>query len=303
MIIVDGASGAIAAEAANAHAGHIASLVWNPRAQVLASAGSDKSVRIWRENHPLPVADFDGGTEQPSRLAWSPDGQRLAIACGLVVVLCDARGAIQSVTQDHVGAVTGLEWRLCGRRIATACRAGVHVFDAVSARKVQSIAGRADVVGLAASPDGRMLAGGCQDNSLRVWRLDDGAATRRSGYADVPRVLSWRGDSRVLATSGAEPCLLWKFEDGAPSFEPKPIPLETRGVAPVALAFTRGGPWLASACGAGRVCVWDPDRSREPLGAIEASASVSLLAWRGRGSRDAIAVSGRDGTLEVFVVG
>lgn len=303
LLLHDGATGRVLAYADNAHSGGILALAWNPQLHILASSGADNSLRLWQESEDHPIADFDGGRAPATRLAWSADGRRLAIALGPVVVIADAMGHVQAVTQDHASPVVGLAWCSEGRRIATACAGGVHVFDSISARKLRSLATRTDVVQLAASPDGRVLAGGCGDNSVRFWTTDGATAAKRSGYAHAPRVLAWRQDSRLLATSGSESCLLWHFDDEA-RLEPRSLALESHPSSLVAAAFSRGGPWLATSCEAGQLCTWDPARSCAPLASVDRGSRAEHLAWRGGGatSGEALAVACDAGKLEVFEV-
>ena len=52
-----------------------------------------------------------------------------------------------------------------------------------------------------------------QENALHGWRLvPDKGHMRMSGYPSKTRSLSWSGDGKWLATSGAEAAIIWPFE-------------------------------------------------------------------------------------------
>ena len=52
-----------------------------------------------------------------------------------------------------------------------------------------------------------------QENALHGWRLiPDKGHMRMSGYPSKTRSLSWSGDGKWLATSGAEAAIVWPFE-------------------------------------------------------------------------------------------
>jgi WD40 repeat protein len=63
------------------------------------------------------------------------------------------------------------------------------------------------------SADGRFVVTSMQENALHGWRLQpDRGHMRMSGYPSKTRSLSWSGDGKWLATSGAEAAIIWPFD-------------------------------------------------------------------------------------------
>ncbi len=89
-------------------------------------------------------------------------------------------------------------------------------WDAQEAQRLPGSGGAVD--GLAFSPDGRYLAVGSQDGSVRLLDpLSGGLLATLRGHAGTVRALSFSPDGRRLATAGEDRSLrFWRLPDGAP---------------------------------------------------------------------------------------
>ncbi len=74
----------------------------------------------------------------------------------------------------------------------------------------------ASVTSVAFSPDGRYLASGSEDRTIKLWRVSDGALVRTLyGHTDWVSSVAFSPDGQYLASgSGDKTVRLWCFSDG-----------------------------------------------------------------------------------------
>ncbi len=67
------------------------------------------------------------------------------------------------------------------------------------------------------SPDGRLLASGSWDDTIKLWRVADGLEVRTlTGHTDVVRSVSFSPDGRLLASGSDDNTIkLWRVSDGS----------------------------------------------------------------------------------------
>jgi WD40 repeat protein len=147
--------------------------------------------------------------EGPSGLAFSPDGQRLALADNgsggeraRIVELAGGRTLLDF--RGHRATLLGLAWS--GNRLATLDTDGlVKVWDATTGQEELTLHGHVPSIGgaLAFSPDGQRLAS-VTDRECKLHELVEGKELLSlPGAAQAVCPLGFSSDGRYLATSGA----------------------------------------------------------------------------------------------------
>src|SRR5262249_38527391 len=122
---------------------------------------------------PLPFEENDGAR----RLAFSPDGQRLATV-GKTVRLWDLTAGKELHRLKHdTGGITCVAFHPDGKRFASADADGtVKLWDARTGRELRAYRGHTNSVnGLAFSPDSGWFVTASDDQTVRVWDATLGA--------------------------------------------------------------------------------------------------------------------------------
>jgi len=254
-------------------------VAWHPKGHRIASAGVD-TVRVWdarteREVFKLPA----GRGKIPlsySAVAFSPDGRYLVTGNMRVVQIWDA-GTGQQVGSlgAHHQAIRGVVFSRDGEHLASASSDGiVKLWDAKRLDK-QHLDGkpepripaiRARVAGpglnVAFSPDGRRLATGGEESTVKIWDVQTGQElqTLRGHKGDVHTVaFSPDDDGRWVASAGEDSAVkVWESHTGK-------LVRSFRGHTGLvsSLAFSPDGRRLVSGSRDHTVKVWDVTHLQE----------------------------------------
>ena len=276
----DGKSGASAWARQGAHDGGVLAIAIQPNGAAFATAGQDGRVLIWgtAEDQVEQAIDVDNGWVE--NVAWSPDGQWLAVSSSRQVRLYGADGEEVWRSDDHPSTVSAIAWAGAGE-LATACYGRVTFFDASTGELRQKLEWKGSLVSMVLSPDGDIVACGSQDNSVHFWRRSTEQDSMMSGYPGKPSALAFDATGALLATGGGEAVTVWSFQGGGPEgTHPGVLELHIQPVT--TLAFARRGMRLASGARDGGVIVWSLERSGDgdPQGIAVVTDAVSELYWR-----------------------
>jgi eukaryotic-like serine/threonine-protein kinase len=218
------------------HPGHrICSVTFTTGGQLAATGGEANDILLWDTNSWTIRARL-AGPGGPLIIAFSPDGRELAVC------------STQSLAQPRIVAQL---WN-----VAAALNASVAPARPVATFPLSDTC----ILAVAFAPDGRMLALGCTDHIIRLWRplrTTDKPAPMSHG-SDEAWAVAFSPDGKLLASAGdnvkGADCLkVWDAQTGKPVWA---APAHTQLTSCV--AFSPDGSLLASGGYDNAVKLWDP---------------------------------------------
>jgi WD40 repeat protein len=263
---------------------------------------------VLSELHVLP-----GLTGDKSRVAFSPDGKRLAVALGTLVN--ENRGQVRvfelpggkllrTLRTDQEGLVN-VAFSVDGKRLAagSARTEGltyqsrspevIVVWDSESGKELRRLSGHRGMISFVVfSPDGRHLVSASGDRTVKLWDAKTYAELRSlRGHGGVVSSAAFRRDGKRLATGGDDGAVkVWDVESGEEL-------LTFRGhVAEVyTVCYDRDGRQLVSAGQDRTLRVWDAAVSQEARTLHEHAGAAVSVAFSPDGR--SLASGGTDGTV------
>src|SRR5215831_13696896 len=161
--------------------------------RLMASAGQDHSIRLWRTDTGGLARSWRGQSEAASALEMSPGGRSLATGSttGAVRLWSTSSSRPQRAFRAHAGRVTSVAFARGDRLLASAGEDGqVKLWDVRSARQWRAFRGHTGSVNaLAFSADGRRLLSAGEDGVIRLWNTAGTwtAQTREAQARDLGR--------------------------------------------------------------------------------------------------------------------
>ncbi|MCE9548493.1 MAG: serine/threonine protein kinase [Planctomycetia bacterium] len=156
--------------------GAIYAVALSPDGETLATAGSDKVVRLLNAKNLTEKLPLEGHAGPVYSLSFRPDGRRLAsVGWDKTVRIWDtAGGAPVKSWEAHGGDIWSVAYSPDGKRLATGGKDGaVIVWDAESGKPLATYLGHTNAVHTVAfNHDGTLLASGGRDGAARIWKME-----------------------------------------------------------------------------------------------------------------------------------
>jgi WD40 repeat protein len=298
-------------------------VAWSPRATRFATSGQDAGLVFWDGSSGRELKRLRPARTWTEQLAWSMNAPLLASAAGKTVALWSEDGELVQELPPQESTVAALAWDRSGAELAAAGN-GLLVVHRLESPKGSRAAPRGPAPAVPAaeatpahaalrvtthaypwgaartvafSPNGKVLATGMQDGSVRFWYRATGKTSQMRGYEAAVALTAWSANSRYLATSAGNEVVVWDFAGKGPEGS-RPLQLTGHTDRIENLAWPPAGAHLARGGRDWRVSLWVPGKASVAVDAHMAGAPLSALRWSPDGRW--LAVGERTGRLTLY---
>jgi WD40 repeat protein len=263
------------------HIGYVHAVAFSPDGSTLISGSEDKTAVLWDLATGQEIRTVHSYTGAISSIALSPDGHTLVTTGGRTLWIWDLPSGreILSRTGDEETRIISVAFSLDGYTFAWGSNensVGLAELK-VEQPQIDPVTGRArpanplqaqrnlsahadSVTSVAFSHDGRTLASGSVDDTIKLWDVASGLQLRTlAGHADTVTSLAFSPDGRLLASASIDATIiLW---DTATGQQLRTLIGHSGSVASV--AFSPDGRTLASGGEYSTVKLWDVSTGHE----------------------------------------
>jgi WD40 repeat protein len=269
------------------------SLAFSPDGRRVAAFGREGGIRVWETSSGKVIRTFPTKGVNPwgnpwgNGLAFSPDGHSLAAVNGKFLQVWDVQTGkeIAASFDPNTAHLTCLTFTPDGNRLVAGALAQgglfppptVLVWDVKTGKRALAFKHPVGVLGVAVSPDGKMIASAGGDFLVRVWDVE----TKREkwtlrGHAHELSGVAFTPDGRWLLSGSVDGTIkVWDADNGGTLV--RTLRGHTQGVT--GLAIAPDGRRLVSAGLDGTIRVWEWDRDQDALALTGPLGPVACLAF------------------------
>lgn len=189
-------------------------VTFSPNSEMLALA-SGSEVKVWRiKNNKLQLALKIKEKQYVLSVAFSPSNNLLASAgIGKTIELWNAKtGEWLCTLGRHESRINSIAFSSDGKVLASSTTSfiedgKIRLWSMQSLELLRKLDGHTKGVrAIALSPSGRLLVSGSFDETVRIWKVEDGSQLRNPFTVNIDQItsISFRSDGKAFATGSSD---------------------------------------------------------------------------------------------------
>ena len=256
------------------HAGYVTAVAFSPDSNFLASGSRSGEVRIWDLNSSQLAFTLPSKLRGVNNIAFSSNGKLLA------VVGMEPKAEVWDLEKKTARTITGHTQEITSVAFAkellvTAGRdKTIRFWNADSGALVKSLETASEINGIAASPDGKLLATANADNTIRCLNVEGGDIKQPFlGHAGEVLAVRFGPDGNSIVSASADhTAIVWDLESGK-SIHQLRGSIDTVTTA----AYSKNGEWIFTGSDDGTIQVWQAGNGELKATLVSLSGSDDWL--------------------------
>jgi len=289
-------------------------VVFSADGKQLASAGRDRTVKVWDATSAKEVKTFKGLPQSVKSVAFLPDG-RIAATSGKwdkmkkawegEILIFDLKADKPTSLKGHLDTIDSLAVSGDGKKLASASEdQTVLIWDLATGKVLHTLKGHTDaILSVAFSKDGSKIATASKDKSVKIWDVASGKdlltlknppPPEEKAPPDPKKAKEEKGKDKAKDGKGKDK---GKAKDKGKGKEQKAQPPQDPTREMTSVAFNPAGDRVAASNLDGTIKVWDAAKGKQLLN-IKAGDGLWSVAYSPDGKR--LAAGGWDKLIYVF---
>lgn len=299
------------------HSGEINALAYSPDGTKLATASSDKTVRIWDLGNGHEILAYAGHTDKIRCLVWAPDGNSI-ISAGMeknIKIWDPAKGKDIKTIAAAGEFVTALALSKDGKHVFTGQQNipgnptnGLFVYETGSGKLVREARDFTNKIStIAVNAEGNIVATGDDNGNSRLWQYptlvdnpNQPAYWMQQDPTGATYQLLFSPDGKTLVRVGPMGLKLYATPAPGAPFQVAAPRLQINTNGPRCAAYSKDGKTLFTGGFDGNINSWDPENQGQLLGTFKNAhnSPINALVFNPEGTQ--LASCSGDFTVRTF---